>query len=216
MLSEYNQALLTIPFGVFVTLKYTIISLFFGTIVGVIITVGQISKFKPISLLAQFYVSLLRGTPVLLQLSIVYFALPVVIKFDLSIMQAGILCFSLNSGAYITEIIRGGLLSIDKGQFEAAESLNINGFKKYRYIIAPQVLRNITPAMVNELISLIKETAIISIIGETDIMRNAQLVTAQYYTFFTPLIVAGITYYTLIMLITCVGKYYENKMNIYV
>ncbi len=215
MHSEYISALLTIPMGIVVTLKYAVCSLILGIIIGVGVTGCQLSKIKPISYIAHFYISILRGTPLLLQLSLFYFALPSLLHCKISMTVAGILCFSLNSSAYLAEIFRGGIKSIDKGQFEAADSLNITWFKKYFYIIIPQVIRNVIPAVINEAISLVKESSIISIIGESDIMHNTHLVSAQYYTYFVPLLVAGTTYYILIIIVTFLAKLYEQKMNFY-
>jgi polar amino acid transport system permease protein len=214
-ISEYHLALCTIPLGIVVTLKYAIISAIVATIMGSFIALGKISRVVVFRIAADFWISIIRGTPILLQLSFFYFALPAILNTEISVTVAGILCFSINSSAYVAEIVRGGILSIDKGQTEASESLNIYGFYKYWYIILPQVVRNITPSLVNEVINLIKESAIISVFGDMDLIRRAQVVTAQYYTYFAPLIVAGVCYYVIIQLLSVVAKKLEHKLHYY-
>ena len=147
------------------------------------------------------FVSVIRGTPVILQLSFVYFALPVLMGVPISATFAGALTLGLNSAAYSSEILRAGLLSIPKGQFEAAKTLGVPAIHMWRRVIAPQVLRTVFPAMVSELITLLKETALVATIGGMDVMRRAQLVAAEQFTYFAPLCVAGLYYYALILTI---------------
>ena len=118
----------------------------------------------------------------------------------------------MNSAAYITEIIRAGILSINKGQFEAARALSIPYFHRMKDIILPQAVRNILPALVNEIISLLKETAIISFFGEEDIMKRADAVATAQYDYFAPLLVAALCYYVLVMILSFIAKLIEHKM----
>ena len=157
-------------------------------------------------------VSILRGTPLILQLSFVYFAVPGIIEMRMSILTAGILAFGINSSAYIAEILRAGIQSVPKGQFEAAKTLKIPAFYMWKDIILPQVIRNVFPAMVNEIIALLKETAIISVIGGVDIMRSAEMLSATQFTYFVPLCIAACYYYGLVILIEYIGKKVEKKV----
>ena len=161
--------------------------------------------------LIKAVISLLRGTPLILQLSLVYFAAPALLGLKLSIVMAGILTFGLNSGAYVAEILRSGLDNLPKGQFEAARTLNIPAFYMWKDIILPQVIKNILPSLVSEVIALLKETALISTIGGMDIMRRSQAVAAEQFTYFMPLCLAGAYYYMLVLLIEFIGKKIEQK-----
>lgn len=124
----------------------------------------------------------------------------------LSIITAGILTFGLNSSAYVAEILRSGIESLPKGQCEAARTLEIPGFYMWKDIILPQVIKNILPAMVSEVITLLKETALITTIGGVDIMRTAQILAAEKFTYFMPLCIAGVYYYSLVLLVEYLGK----------
>jgi len=200
--------------GVIVTLKYSIISVFFGLILGALIAICKIAGSCTIKNLANFYTSIFRGTPLLIQLSIIYFGLPSIFNIKVSVFLGGVIAFSLNSAAYVSEVIRAGILSIDKGQFEVAKALNITNYYLYKDIIIPQAVRNILPSLVNELINMLKESAIISILGEGDIMYNAQLVSAETYRFFMPMIIAGIYYYAMVLCLTYLSKILERKLAI--
>ena len=131
------------------------------------------------------------------------------LNISLSITSAGIIAFGLNSSAYVAEIFRAGIANIPEGQFEAAKTLHISKYFMWKDIILPQVLRNILPAMINEVVSLLKETALISTIGGVDIMCASQNVAAQNYDFFMPLCIAGLYYYILVLIIEFCGKKLE-------
>jgi polar amino acid transport system permease protein len=143
-------------------------------------------------------------------LSFIYFIAPSILGFRLSFLWAGILAFGVNSSAYVAEILRSGIESLPKGQFEAAKTLEIPHFYMWRDIILPQVIVNIFPAMVNEVIALLKETALIAMIGGLDIMRRAQTVAAEQYEYLMPLCMAGVYYYGLILFIEFIGKKIEK------
>lgn len=159
----------------------------------------------------NYVTSFLRATPLMLQLSFVYFSIPTLTGVRLNILSAGIITFSINSSAYLAEIMRAGIKSIPQGQFEAAKALKIQKFYLWKDIILPQVIRAISPALVGEIIALLKETALISTIGGMDIMRMAQIQAAEQFTYFVPLCMAGIYYYGLVLLIEWVGKKIEQR-----
>lgn len=194
--------------GIIVTFKL----LFGGAIIGIIFgTFISIMRYNNImEKLLSMFVSVIRGTPIVLQLSFVYFVVPDIIGIKIDIISTGVLTFGLNSSAYSAEILRSGIESIDKGQFEAAKTLSIDLFHTWRDIILPQVMRNVMPSIVGEIIALLKETAIISIIGGADIMRSAQFLAASKFSYFVPICIAGVYYYMLAFLIEYCGKKVSN------
>ena len=200
--------------GVVITLKYSITAVFFGLSLGTIIAICKINNNSILKHLASFYTSIFRGTPLLIQLSVIYFGIPSIFNVRISIFAGGVIAFSLNSAAYVSEVIRAGINSIDKGQFEAARALNVPTKYIYKDIIMPQAIRNIFPSLVNELINLVKESAIISMLGEADLMYRAQLVCAETYRYFMPLMIAGCYYYLIVLFLTYLAKLLERKLTI--
>ena len=198
--------------GTGVTLQYTIVSVFFGMIIGILVAICKTSDSKILSICGNSYTSVFRGTPMLLQLTIIHYGLPTLLGLKISIFVSGIIAFSLNSGAYVSEIIRAGINAVDKGQTEAAKVLGIPLVLRMKDIILPQALRNVLPALVNEIINLIKESALISTIGGMDIMRRAQAVSAETYSYFTPMITAAITYYIMVMIVSAFAKILERRI----
>lgn len=205
----------SIPFiiqGILVTLQFTALSAFLGFIWGTILSLFKISTFKPLVWFANAYTSVFRGTPLLLQIALVYYATPQLTGYDIPALLAGVITFTLNSGAYISETIRGGILAVDKGQREAALSLGVPYQPMMTDIILPQAIKNILPALVNESIALLKDSALVSTIGVADLLRRAQIVGAEKYIYFEPLIFAGIVYYLLVMSLTWGGYALERRL----
>lgn len=199
--------------GMGVTLQYAGVSLFFGSCLGLVLALSKIGPYPKLRAFANAYTSVFRGTPLLVQLSLVYYVVPTVIGMPITPFTAGILAFSLNAGAYVSEIIRSGIESLDKGQFEAAQALGIPYKTMMRFIILPQALRRVLPGLVNEMIDLLKESAIVSTIGEADLMRRASIVAAEKYTYIEPLLVAGLCYYGMILVLSYFGRLLERKLN---
>ena len=210
--SSLIKALKYIPGGILVTLQYALTSVFFGLIIGSAIAFSKLSSSKMLNYFAFIYLSIFRGTPLLLQLFMIYFALPKIIGIDISAFVAGIVAFSLNSGAYVSENIRAGIESVDKGQFEAAKSLGFSRSQMMKLIIMPQAIRNILPSLVNEAINMVKESSIISVLGEADIMRRANVISAEHYSYAEPLMVAAACYYILIMILSFLAKKLEGRL----
>ena len=199
--------------GLKITLSVFFITLILSIPLGVIIAFLRLSKNKLISNIANLYILIMRGTPLLLQLVFVFFGLPLMgIVFDR--FEAVIVAFALNYAAYFAEIFRGGLESIDKGQFEGAFVLGFSKFEMYRKIIFPQVIKRVLPAMSNEVITLIKDTAIVYAIGLNDILRIAQIAQNQQASIL-PLLEAGLIYLALIGILTLMFKKIENKYAYY-
>jgi polar amino acid transport system permease protein len=195
--------------GIGLTLELTFGGVFIGIMGGVLLSVLRYNGIG--RSVINGIVSVLRGTPLLLQLSFVYFIAPDIVGFRLDLLSTGILAFGINSSAYIAEIVRAGIEGLPRGQFEAAQTLGISRFYMWKDIILPQVVANIFPAMINEVIALLKETVLISMIGGLDIMRRAQTIAAEQYEYFQPLCLAGIYYYGLVRLIEFAGKKIERR-----
>jgi His/Glu/Gln/Arg/opine family amino acid ABC transporter permease subunit len=216
MIFNFSAILPSLPFileGIFVTLKFTCFSLLCGLPLGLLLALGKISKITYIRSIAQVYTSIFRGTPLLVQLGLIYFATPQLTGYTISAFEAGVITFSLNSAAYSSEIIRAGIQSIDKGQWEAATMLGLTYRQTLFGIIIPQAIANILPALVNEMVDLLKESALVSTIGETDLLRRAQIIASEKYLYFEPLIIAAGCYYILVMLISIAAKKLEKKMH---
>ncbi len=200
--------------GSITTLQYSSLAVMFGLIIGVILLVLRRSHFILLKSFAHIYVSIFRGTPLLIQLSLIYFAMPGLINVKLDVFTAGVLAFSLNSGAYVSEILRAGINSVDVGQVEAAKALGIPPALRMKDIILPQAIRHILPSLVNELINLIKESAIISVIGGMDLMRRANLVASESFDFFMPMLAAAFAYYVMVMIISIFAIILEKRLAI--
>ncbi|MGX7417676.1 ABC transporter substrate-binding protein/permease [Carnobacterium gallinarum] len=193
------------------TILIAFVSVIFGIALGTLLALMRLSKSKLIRTFAGAYVEFVRGTPMMIQVMFIYFALGVVI--NIPALLAGIIAVSLNSGAYICEIIRSGLNSVSKGQTEAARSLGMGKTETMRFIIFPQALKNIWPALGNEFITVIKESSIVSIIGVGDLIYQTKVVTAITYRPVAPLAVTLIIYFILTFSLTKLLNYYEGKMN---
>ncbi len=212
-MGNVDNSVLYIIEGVGVTLQYTLVAVFLGFILGSMLSICRISRIRVLKLFASVYISIFRGTPLLVQLSLIYFVVPP-LGYNITIFESGIVAFSLNSAAYVSEIIRSGINSVDRGQFEASRALSLSRYDMMIGVIMPQAFRNILPALVNEIVNLLKETAIISVIGGVDIMRRAQIVSEETYDYFTPLLTAACCYYILVLAFSTLAKIVENKMKL--
>ena len=175
--SAYLQSLLPLLLkGAQNTLLVFVITLAAGLPFGLVITMCSLSKFPPLRWFANFYIWLFRGTPLMLQLFFMYFFIPIITKqwIMLSNMSTAAITFVLNYAAYFAEIYRGGIQSIDRGQHEAAKTLGFTKWQTMRHIIIPQTVRRVIPSLANESITLVKDTALISVIGAHDVLRYAK------------------------------------------
>ncbi|TFB21760.1 amino acid ABC transporter permease [Filobacillus milosensis] len=212
---DFTQIVPYIPFmleGIWVTLGFVIISIILGFFIGALIALIKISNKKFLKWIADFYTSVFRGTPLILQLMIVFYGIPQLLDYDVSPFLAAVLTFGLNSSAYVSEIIRAGIQAVDKGQLEAAQALGIPYSQTMVKIILPQAMKNILPALMNEFITLTKESAIVSVINYLDLMRRAQVVGADLYRNFEPLLFVGTIYYIMVMILTLLGKLVERRL----
>lgn len=167
--------------GAGVTLKITILSVGLGLLIGMFVGIARLAKIWPIRFLAAVYVDFIRGTPLLVQIFLIYFALPLILGQRIDPFIAAITACSINSGAYIAEIFRAGIQSIDKGQTEAGRSLGMTWAQTMRYIILPQAFKRIIPPLGNEFIAMLKDSSLVSVIGFEELTRRGQLVIARTY-----------------------------------
>nr|WP_153122838.1 amino acid ABC transporter permease [Peribacillus tepidiphilus] len=198
--------------GIPITLKIVAAAALLGFSWGVILALFKISHFKPAIWFADAYTSVFRGTPLVLQVMLIYYGAPQLFGTQIDAFVAAFLSFGLNSAAYISEVIRAGILAVDKGQREASMALGIPYKRMMWDIILPQAMKNILPALMNEFITLTKESAIVTVIGITDIMRRSYIVGGQTYKFLEPILFAGLIYYVMVMILTLLGKLVERRM----
>ncbi len=196
--------------GIGVTVKIALLAAFLGVIIGFLIACCNLSKNKFLNMIGKVYTDVIRGTPSVTQLMIIYFIVFANIHWSKWIIAA--IAFSINSGAYVSEIIRAGILSIDKGQTEAGRSLGLSGSQTMVSIIIPQALKNIFPALGNEFITLIKETAIVGYVGLVDIQKAGDQIKSATFEAFMPLIGTAIIYFLLIKLLTLLLGAVEKKL----
>lgn len=191
--------------GIGVTIKISLLAVVLGLIIGFLIALCSLSKNKLLRLFGKIYTDVIRGTPSVTQLMIIYFVVFQSVHWEKWIIAA--IAFSINSGAYVSEIIRAGILSIDKGQTEAGRSLGLTSAQTMIHIIIPQAVKNIFPAMCNEFITLIKETAIVGYVGLMDIQKAGDFIKSATFMAFMPLIGTAVIYFVLIKILTLVlGK----------
>lgn len=199
--------------GLIMTLKVFIITLVLSIPLGIGVSVGRISKIKIIKKITGIYVLIMRGTPLLLQLVFVFFGLPLV-GITINRFIAATLAFVLNYGAYFAEIFRGGILSIDKGQYEAAEVLGMSSKDTFFRIILPQVFKRILPPVANEVITLVKDTSLVYVVGLDELLKVGKIASNRLSSL-VPLLIVGIVYLIIIGILTKVLVKIEDKYNYY-
>lgn len=196
--------------GSLVTLKIFVFTLLFSIPLGLILALGKISKSNPFKPFIEFYVLIMRGTPLMLQILFVYFGAPMLFDIKISNSMAAILAFVLNYAAYFAEIFRGSIISINKGQYEASFALGFTKIKTLFFIVLPQAFRTALPAVTNETITLVKDTALVSVISLEDLLRTARLAVQRDLTIF-PFFVAGVFYLVATLILTWAFKKLEQK-----
>ncbi|NIB88266.1 amino acid ABC transporter permease [Streptococcus pseudopneumoniae] len=207
-------------YGAVVTVLISICVVILGTILGVVLAFGQRSKFKPLVWLANLYVWIFRGTPMMVQIMITFALMHInaptiqigILGVDLSRLIPGILIISMNSGAYVSETVRAGINAVPKGQLEAAYSLGIRPKNAMRYVILPQAIKNILPALGNEFITIIKDSSLLSAIGVMELWNGATTVSTTTYLSLTPLLFAAFYYLIMTSILTVALKAFEKHM----
>ncbi|TQC48557.1 ABC transporter permease subunit [Rhodococcus sp. WS4] len=197
------------------TIPLTIISFTIGLVIALLVALARISSIRPLSVIARFYVSIIRGTPLLVQLFIVFYALP---QFGVVLdpFPAAVIAFSLNVGGYAAEVIRSAILSIPKGQWEAAQTIGMGYTTTLQRIVLPQAARVAVPPLSNTLISLVKDTSLASTILVTELLRVAQLAAAPTFDFFALYSVAALYYWVICIFLSAVQGRLEARLDRYV
>jgi len=199
--------------GSLTTIELFFVTALFATPLGFFVAMGEVSKFKPLSRLLYIYTWIFRGTPLMLQIFFVYYGLPTLgIKFDS--FTAASLAMVINYAAYLAEIFRAGIQSIDIGQIEASRALGMSYGQMMRYIILPQTVKRVLPPVSNEFISLIKDTALVSVIGMGDLLRAAKQVVTRDFNI-TAFIIAAILYLVMTSIVVAVFRRLEEKYAVY-
>lgn len=201
--------------GLAATLEITFVAVVIGIVLGFLVaivraTYDKTGKLKILNFICNVYLTVFRGTPVVVQLMIIYFI--VFASVDVSKVFVAIVAFGINSGAYVAEIIRGGIMSIDDGQFEAGRSLGFNYIQTMRYIILPQVFKNVLPALGNEFIVLLKETSVSGYIALQDLTKGGDIIRSRTYDPFMPLIAVAIIYLALVLIFTKLLEILERRL----
>lgn len=204
--------------GAITTIMISFLTVILGSVIGVFLALMKLSKFKIVKTISSAYIEIIRGTPILVQVLICYHGIPTLPDIyigglNLAKVIPGALALSLNSGAYVAEIIRAGILAVDKGQTEAAESLGMKKPMFMRYIILPQAIKNILPAIGNEFIVLIKESSILYTIGIQDLMAKTNTVITGTYRPLEPLLVVSFIYFMLTFGLAKVISIFERRLN---
>ena len=202
--------------GSVMTIELTVLSLLFGSVLGVLLALCKLSKNKLINLPAGFYIWIFRGTPLILQLFFFYYALPMINpSFVLTPFLAAVIGLSLNCSAYMSEIIRGGIIAIDKGQFEASKALGFTYSQTMTKIVLPQTFRVIIPPVGNEFIAMLKDTSLVSTIAMVELMRTATQIASATFNYTDTLLTAAVLYLLLTTVFTTVFSGIEKKLSRY-
>ena len=217
-LGVVNSALPVLLGGAWVTLQLTAVAVAFGSIGGIALGVARLSKIWLLRLVARIYIDFFRGTPLLVQLFVIYFGIPSLLSsigFDFSFTRwaAAILGLSLNSAAYLAEIVRAGIQSIEVGQKEASESLGLGSMQTMRYVIFPQALRRMVPPLGNEFIILLKDTSLVAFIGYEELFREGQLIAARNFRAFEIYITVALIYLALTIISSQAFSWLERRLN---
>lgn len=200
--------------GIWLTLRLTFVGYIFGIILGLVFGLGKMSKRKWIYYPSKYYIDFFRGTPLLVQILLIHVAvIPTMFGKSLGFFVSGAVALSLNCGAYTAEIIRAGIQSIDKGQMEAARSLGMPHSLAMRHIILPQAIRRMVPPLGNELIALLKDSSLVTVIAATDILYAAKIVAGAHYRMWEPYLFAAFLYLMLTWVFTKLINYIEKRFS---
>ncbi|GGJ65189.1 amino acid ABC transporter permease [Virgibacillus salexigens] len=200
--------------GLYYTLLISVIGLIIGFVLGGIFGLGRIANNKLIKSISAIYVEVIRGTPVLVQAIWIYFALPLIIGFEIESIIAGVIVIALNSGAYIAEIVRGAVQSIDKGQMEAGRSLGLNHGQTMRHIIWPQAFKRMIPPLGNQFIISIKDTSLLSVILVPELIFQGRLIAANHFNAVEIYTTVAVFYLAITLTLSFVLRIIERRLDI--
>ena len=189
------------------TLQITVLGLFAAIIIGLVVGFINVGKNKILKFIAMIYIDVIRGTPLIVQAFFIYFGLPSAMNFKIDAFTAGTLAISLNAGAYLAEIFRGGILAVDSGQMEAARSLGLPYNKAMLKVILPQAIRKMIPAIINQFIISLKDTSILSVIGIRELTQSGEIIIASNYRAFEIWGMVALVYFVIIMILTKVKSF---------
>lgn len=206
-----QRALPILLMGAGVTIEITAFSVAIGFFIGLFVGIARISQFKILRIMAAVYADCIRGTPLLVQIFLIYFALPMAIGQRVEPFIAAVAACGINSGAYVSEIFRAGIQAIDVGQMEAGRSLGLTWWQTMRFIILPQAFKNILPPLGNEFIAMLKDSSLVSIIGFEELTRRGQLIIAQTYGSFEIWMTVAVLYLIMTMAISRIVAFLEKR-----
>lgn len=206
-----QRALPILLMGAGVTIEITAFSVAIGFFIGLFVGIARISQFKILRIMAAVYADCIRGTPLLVQIFLIYFALPIAIGQRVEPFIAAVAACGINSGAYVSEIFRAGIQAIDVGQMEAGRSLGLTWWQTMRFIILPQAFKNILPPLGNEFIAMLKDSSLVSVIGFEELTRRGQLIIAQTYGSFEIWMTVAVLYLIMTMAISRIVAFLEKR-----
>ena len=206
-----QRALPLLLMGAGVTIEITAFSVAIGFFIGLFVGIARISQFKILQIMAAVYADCIRGTPLLVQIFLIYFALPMAIGQRVEPFIAAVAACGINSGAYVSEIFRAGIQAIDVGQMEAGRSLGLTWWQTMRFIILPQAFKNILPPLGNEFIAMLKDSSLVSVIGFEELTRRGQLIIAQTYGSFEIWMTVAVLYLIMTMAISRIVAFLEKR-----
>lgn len=196
------------------TVQITLLSLVFASIIGIVFGLMKVSRGRILRSIANAYIWIIRGTPLLVQIYFIYFGIPMALGISLSEWDAGIITMSLNAGAYMAEIVRGGIEAVDPGQMEAARSLGLPYRRSMAKVVLPQALRTMLPSIINQFIITLKDTSLLSVIGVRELTMNGKIITANNMETIRMWGIVAIYYLIVISLLTLVANKLESKMSL--
>lgn len=208
------QSLDVLLLGLGITLELTVISLLIALVLGLITALMKLSKKRSLNAIANAYINVIRGTPLLVQVLYIYFALPALLGIRFDEWTAAIAALSLNAGAYIAEVFRSGIQAVPRGQMEAARSLGMTHRQAMRHVILPQAIRIVIPSLVNQFIITLKDTSLVSVIGFEELARKGQLIIATTYAAFEIYTVVALFYLVVVLALTRLSEYLEKRLNV--
>ena len=198
--------------GLWGTLWLAVITVFFGTVLGTVVSLMRMSRWKGLYAVSSVYIEVLRGTPILLQLYFFWLLLPKVLPIEMSDTSCIVVALIINSSSYVAEVIRAGIQAVDKGQMEAARSLGLSGRGAMRWVILPQAVKNILPALGNEFIQMVKETSLASVFFVGELMTSYKTVQSATYLALPSLLIVGIIYFAVTFLLSRAMKALELRL----
>jgi polar amino acid transport system permease protein len=214
---DFDLILSSLPFllrGAWITVQITFFALILGIILGTFVALARMSRQRWLSGLTYGYIELIRGTPLLVQIFLIFFGIPQLTQQPINEFVAGVLAFGINSSAYVSEILRAGIQSISKGQREAARSLGLSVLQTLRFIILPQAFRRVLPPLVNESISLLKNSSLLSAIAVVELTRAGQLVSSRTFKPFEMYLAVSVIYLIITLVLSVIARRLEQRWQV--